>query len=170
MGDGGTITLNRTVIDSSSRVKLTGAVGGVAFQPCGNSSCTSALAAPGEWLITVTRRSRSVPRAVAGVAPSGTTAMSGERVTANFGTTCTSLRFSPLKMLPSDRNCTGSVVATSTPATFSTNVAVNGVGRNGRPGATSLSTMKRAASVAYLKCAAVSRAVAGIRAWIVQAV
>ena len=53
----GGCSANRTVTDSSSRVKVTGCVGGVARQPCGTSSATSALAAPFEWLVTVTRTS-----------------------------------------------------------------------------------------------------------------
>ena len=88
----GGVSVKRTVDASSSRVKATGCVAGVAFQPCGAVSVTSAVAAPFEWLITVTRTSR----AARGPPVTGTTTISGVALTANFGTTCTSFRFSPL--------------------------------------------------------------------------
>ena len=64
-------------------------------------------------------------------------------------------------MLPSERTDTGTGICTASPPSVSATVATNGVGRNGSPAGTSASRMKRAASVAYLKCAAVSRASAG---------
>ena len=45
-GDGGASTRKRTVMASSSRVKLTGCEAGVARHPCGSSSATSPFAAP----------------------------------------------------------------------------------------------------------------------------
>ena len=48
----------RTVCASSARSKRTCADGGVTVQPCGASSATSASAAPGALLVTVTRISR----------------------------------------------------------------------------------------------------------------
>ena len=133
---------------SSSREKLTGCVAGVARQPWGSSSVASPVAAPLAWFTTVTRTSLRVPRAFCGVARVGTISVSGLAVTANAGTTCTSARFSPLNRLPSDRACTGTVTGNSTPPTASVNVAVNGVGRNGRPNGTSGSSTKREALVA----------------------
>ena len=83
---------------------------GEADQPLGRSSRTTLSAAPWPSFITVTRTSRSdaagrFDRAAtvgnAGNDATGTMAMSGETRTENSGTTSSSVRFSPLKMLPS---------------------------------------------------------------------
>ena len=106
---------NRTVTCSPSRENRTGADEGVAVQPAGTSSATSACAAPLLPLVTVTRTSRArlpgiLPRAhrawrtgAARVAAdaTGTTAISGLTDTAKAGTTWSSIRFSPTNRLPS---------------------------------------------------------------------
>jgi hypothetical protein len=90
-GAGG-LSVKRTVVASSSREKATFCVAGATRQPCGASSTTSAVAAPFEWFTTVTRTSRAAR------APpvAGTITISGVAFTANFGTTWSSARFSPL--------------------------------------------------------------------------
>jgi hypothetical protein len=91
---GGAETMKRAESDSSSRVKPIVAVGGVAFQPAGNWSATTASAAPFVPLVTATWISRS-----SGVAASppaaGTTASAGVTRTENAGTTFSSIRLSP---------------------------------------------------------------------------
>ena len=64
--------------------------------------------------------------------------MSGVVVTANAGTTWISSRFSPAK-ISSARNLIGSVTVNGVLFTVIAKVAVNGVGRNGRPNGTSAS-------------------------------
>jgi hypothetical protein len=83
---------------------------GKARHPCGKSSVTSASAAPGALCDTVTFRTRArrspSPPSVAAVflgttSAVGTIAMSGVIRTVSAGTTSRSMRFSPLKILPS---------------------------------------------------------------------
>ena len=90
-GAGG-LSVNFTVVASSSRENVTGCEAGATRQPDGACSSTSAVAAAFEWFTTVTRTSR----AARGPPVAGTITISGEADTANFGTTCTSARFSPL--------------------------------------------------------------------------
>src|SRR5690348_14234311 len=52
------LTSNRTVRDSSARVKAIGCCGGVALHPAGRSSFTTVSAAAGVSLMTVTCTSR----------------------------------------------------------------------------------------------------------------
>ena len=105
---------NRTVIASSSRVKVDRRVAPASdCQPCGSSSCDRGLGRRPRVIGDRHADLARVRRAAGAAPPCGTMAISGDALTANFGTTCSSPRFSPLKMLPSDRNCTGIVVVTS---------------------------------------------------------
>ena len=70
----------------------------------------------------------------------GTIAISGDTRTEMAGTTSRSMRFSPLNTSLPSRYCTGSVsTMSSPPGRASVSVAVNGVGRNGRPNGASAS-------------------------------
>ena len=103
--------MKRTVSDSSSRVNSTAEVAGVTCQPDGASMVTVAVEGPLFPLVTTARISRALsapPAGLRAVAPAagptaGTMAMSGVTVAENRGTTCSSIRFSPLKMFPSYR-------------------------------------------------------------------
>ena len=139
--------MKRTVTASSSRENATGWLAGSARQPWGRVSAASAVAAPLPWLSTVTLTSR-VGRAPALGTAAGTIRISGVAETANFGTTCSSARFSPLKMLPSERDSTFTGTVSASPPTTSARLATNGVGRNGSPGGTSGSSTNCAAVAA----------------------
>ena len=93
--------MNRVVAASSARARCTRAVSGVARQRPGRSSVTSASAAPGALPVIVTRTSRAAADSACAATPTGTIAMSGVTRTLIAGTTSSSVRFSPLKMLPS---------------------------------------------------------------------
>jgi len=91
--------VNLRVCASSSRANSIGARAGDAAQPAGSESAAVPPDLPFAPLATVTRISR--PAIASPAAPSGMTAMSGTGRTENRGTTCSSIRFSPLKMVPS---------------------------------------------------------------------
>src|SRR5262249_4363705 len=87
----GAVTRKRADNDSSSCEKCSGMLAGVAFQPAGNPSTTTASAAPFVPFVTETKTSRSTGLAV------GTTARLGVTATENAGTTFSSMRLSPVK-------------------------------------------------------------------------
>ena len=88
-------------------------------------------------------------------------AICGAMSTANGGTTCSSMRFSPANRSLPDRKAMGRSTPILAVPKSSSKVARNRVGRNGAPNGTSASTRYRAASGSRSQWMSVAGAVAG---------
>ncbi len=94
--------MNRDVAASSARARCTRALSGVARQQAGQVQRDVGVGGSGALPVIVTRTSRPASAsACAALRHTGTIAMSGVTRTLMAGTTSSSVRFSPLKMLPS---------------------------------------------------------------------
>src|SRR5215203_3406580 len=139
-------SVKRNVWASSARSKRTCADAGVTDHPWGASRSTSASTGFGALFVTTTRISRVAAAAPAllvrcGPEAVGTIRMSGVDRTDSAGTTFSSIRFSPLKMLPSYRYWTGNETWTGTSPIVNVSSVTNGVGLKGSPNAASASNV-----------------------------